>query len=84
MYANLMVKKGEAMQKVVIIRPEPGGCQEDESASREINRFLSEGWKIQSVTAQHIAPGWKTEGISNYPGCCGAFLIVLERNEGPY
>jgi hypothetical protein len=43
--------------------------------SYDVQSFLDNGWKIVSVTAQHVACGGQTYSTEK-----GKFAIVLERN----
>lgn len=59
------------MQKVVIITPQGGSGSE-----AVLNDYLSQGWRILSVTAQHVSRTGDLATTSH-----GSFLVVLEKTD---
>ena len=52
-------------------------------SDNDINEFLDKGWKVVSVTAQHIAITSPSNGNDSYgiKELRGNFCFVLERNK---
>lgn len=51
------------------------------SDAKEINDFISQGWAVTSVTAQHVAisHGAAVYGTIDKPGIRGYFCFVMEK-----
>jgi hypothetical protein len=49
-------------------------------SDKEINEFLDKGWKVVSVTAQHVAIAPAASSVYAVTPLIGNFCFVLERN----
>lgn len=57
------------MQKAVIITPQGGS-----GAEGVLNDYLSQGWRVVSVTAQHVSRAGDLPITAH-----GSFLVILEK-----
>jgi hypothetical protein len=58
--------------------------QPTEYSQNELDKLISEGWKIVSTSAQHCACSSASETYSSSTQMYGGFLIILNKPTGSF